>query len=199
MRTLGALCLQLMATLVALTACSTSQPPSLVERSANMLPSQVELTQVPFFPQEDDQCGPAALAMVFTHAGMSRTPEQMRDEVYLPRRQGSLPIEMVSAARRNGLSSTVLAPNLHELLQQVSNGHPVTVLLNVRWRVWPQWHYAVVVGFDLSRNQVVLRSGLEERQLMSLQEFESQWAAADRWAMVVRRQGQGALIQTTTR
>ena len=64
-------------------------------------------------------------------------------------------------------------------------GRPVTVLMNLRWRLWPQWHYAVVVGFDVTQGHIVLRSGLEERQVMSLHDFDAQWAAAERWGLVV--------------
>jgi len=167
------------------TACTTAPSAPPVSPLISTLPERVELTQVPFYPQETDQCGPAALAMALTHAGLARTPEQMRDEVYLPLRQGSLPIEMVSAVRRTGLAPRVLKPDLPALLQEVSVGRPVTVLMNLRWRLWPQWHYAVVVGFDVPQGHILLRSGLEERQVMSLHDFDAQWAAAERWGLVV--------------
>lgn len=178
-------CLLLVNGCLALTACTTPPPRAQTVPALNALPARIELTQVPFYPQTEDQCGPAALAMMLTHAGVTRTPAQMRDEVYLPLRQGSVPIEMVSAVRRTGLTPQQLRPSLHDLLQYVSHGQPATVLMNVRWRLWPQWHYAVVVGYDLKQEHILLRSGLEERQVMSLQEFDAQWAAAERWGLVI--------------
>ena len=41
------------------------------------IPATVELTQVPFYAQEIDQCGPATLAMALTFAGASRKTQQL--------------------------------------------------------------------------------------------------------------------------
>ena len=45
-----------------------------------------ELTEVPFFPQEDYQCGPAALATSMANFNVNVTPEQLINQVYLPAR-----------------------------------------------------------------------------------------------------------------
>jgi len=42
------------------------------------LPDSVELTQVAFYSQTEDQCGPAALATVLEHAGVMRTLHNCR-------------------------------------------------------------------------------------------------------------------------
>ena len=52
------------------------------------------------------------------------------------------------------------APRLADLLQEVAAGHPVIVLQNLGLEWIPVWHYSVVIGYDLSRGQLVLRSGL---------------------------------------
>ncbi len=65
-------------------------------------PREVELGAVPFFAQEDYQCGPAALAMVLGYSGLAVRPEDLMAQVYAPARQGSLPPAMLSAARRHG-------------------------------------------------------------------------------------------------
>ncbi len=43
----------------------------------------------------------------------------------------------------------------------------------------------MVVGFDLARAEVVLRSGRERRHVISLRTFEHTWRRGDYWAMVV--------------
>ena len=169
---------------MALTACTTFAP--LPPLALTDLPSRMELTQVPFYPQEADQCGPAALAMVLSYAGLPRNAEQMRDEVYLPLRQGSLQIEMVSAVRRAGLVPMVLNGGIHELLSTIARGQPVIVLLRAPWPVGPPWHYAVAVGFDVIKEEIVLRSGSSARQVMSLRDFQGQWSAAHDWGLVVK-------------
>ena len=47
----------------------------------------VELAAVPFFPQEDFQCGPAALATVLAASGDATTPQALAPQSYLPQRR----------------------------------------------------------------------------------------------------------------
>lgn len=149
------------------------------------LPSHFELLNVPFFAQEDYQCGPASLAMALHSAGQHVTPELLKAEVYLPGRQGSLQVEMLAAPRRHGLVSYRLGPRLDKVLSEVATGTPVIVLQNLGLSWFPVWHYAVVVGYDLDRDEIFLRSGREQRQVLPLSTFERTWARGEHWAMVV--------------
>lgn len=148
------------------------------------LPADVELSSVAFYPQTQDQCGPAALATVLHHAGVERSLEQLQADVYVPRRQGSLPLEMLGGARRAGVLPYLLKTEPQALWQEVAAGHPVVVLQNLRWDWLPLWHYAVVVGYDRDANTITLRSGDEKRLIMSVADFTSSWAKAKYWAFV---------------
>ena len=154
------------------------------------LPQSAELAEVPFFPQEAYQCGPAALAMAVNFAGAARTPQQLTDEVYLPQRQGSLQAEMLAATRRAGLIAYPLSPDLPALLTEVAGGHPVVVLQNQLFDFFPRWHYAVVVGFNRPSSEVILRSGTQKRRVEALRDFERSWAKAGKWAFVALPPGQ---------
>jgi tetratricopeptide (TPR) repeat protein len=162
------------------------------------VPRQAELTQVPFFPQEEYQCGPAALAMVMQAAGVPVRPEALVSEVWLPSRQGSLQAEMLATPRRHGLVSFRLAPSYTDLLREVAAGHPVVVLQDVGLML-PTWHYAVVNGFDYDSGTVYLRSGLEERQQLPFSFFERTWKAGQYWAMVVTPADQVPATATESR
>ena len=148
------------------------------------IPTQVEIESVPFYAQEKYQCGPAALAMVFAHAGVQQTPDQLASEVFIPGREGSLQIEMLAASRRFGLVSVTLQPQLKDLLTEVAAGQPVVVLQNLALSWYSLWHYAVVVGYDLDKDIVILRSGTEQRQELPIRTFEHTWARSNYWAML---------------
>lgn len=167
-----------------LAGCATPQVGQLAQQWPADLPPQALLTQVPFFAQEDHECGPAALAMVLGSAGLAVPPEQLVAQVYLPGRQGSLQTELLVAARRHGLPAYVLQPSVAAVLREVAAGHPVLVFQNLGLSAWPVWHYAVVIGFDRDRNQLLLHSGRTARLAMSLFTFERTWARGDHWAMV---------------
>ena len=148
------------------------------------LPPRVELADTAFFPQEDYQCGPAALATVLVGQGIAVTPAELVGEVYVPARQGSLQAEMRAAARARGLVAYRLRPELADILTEVAAGNPVLVFQNLGLGFAPRWHYAVVIGYDLDAGRIVLRSGTIERHVNDLPRFERTWARGERWAFV---------------
>ena len=148
------------------------------------LPEKIELSETPFFPQLEYQCGPAALATVLNAGGVKVTAEQLVPQVYLPDRKGSLQIEMLAAARRHGMVSYQLAPRFEDLLREIASGTPVVVLQNLG--VFSSgWHYAVAMGYDYDRGTLVMRSGTQEREVMPFGVHEVVWMRGGYWAMVV--------------
>jgi hypothetical protein len=174
--------------------CSTLIPPpqtaALRDAPPDGLPVRVEHSEVPFFPQTPYHCGPAALATVLKHAGIEVTPEQLGQAVFLPAREGSLQTEMLAGARRSGAVAVRLPKELGAVLREVAAGHPVVILQNLGLAVMTRWHYAVVVGYDLGRGEIVLRSGTTEREVMSLGTFEHTWKRGDYWAFAALAPGQ---------
>jgi tetratricopeptide (TPR) repeat protein len=151
---------------------------------ARPLQSSAKLEATPFFAQEDYQCGPAALATVLVSAGAAVTPEMLVPQVYLPERQGSLQAEMLAATRRQGMLAYVLQPRLEDVLLEIAAGRPVVVLQNLSLPIWPRWHYAVAMGYDRAREEILLRSGTTREMRMSLSTFEHTWARSHYWAML---------------
>jgi tetratricopeptide (TPR) repeat protein len=157
---------------------------------AQGLTPHAQVDSVPFFAQKEYECGPAALAMVLGAVGVAATPEDMVEQVYLPARKGSLQVEMLAATRQRGLLAYVLQPALHDLLQEVAAGHAVLVFQNLSLPVYPVWHYAVVIGYDLPSNTITLHSGETSRMEMSLYTFERTWARGQYWSMLALPPGQ---------
>jgi len=173
---------------VALTGCAAS-PPLAAGLSATA-PRAIELARTPFFPQEQYQCGPAALATLLVASGVDTTPDAIAPEVYLPERHGSLSLELVAATRRHGRMPYVLATTADEMVAELAAGRPVLILQNLGVSKIPVWHYAVLVGYDAERNVAVLRSGPEERLEMKWQRFAGAWHRGGRFAMTVLRPGE---------
>jgi hypothetical protein len=84
----------------------------------------VELTAVPFFPQTEYQCGPAALATVLRHAGADVDAEALVREVYAPALRGSLQPELLGATRRHGFIPYVIEPDAGALVAELAARRP---------------------------------------------------------------------------
>lgn len=173
---------------LAVTGCAARGPVLQPLGGAGLAPT-MEIESTPFFPQRDYQCGPAALATVLVASGATVTPDALVAEVYLPERRGSLQPELVAAVRSRGRLPYVLPESEAALLATLAAGIPVLVLQKLGAGPWPGWHYAVVIGYDLPRDRVVLRSGTTRRHEMSGAQFLATWDRAGRWALVVLEPG----------
>lgn len=172
---------------IVLTGCAGT--PANLDPALSTLPRRVELREVPHHAQLDYHCGPAALASALNAAGITATPEHLAALVYTGTRKGSLPLDMLGGARRSGALAVRIPPSRAALLAEVAAGRPVIVLQNLSLPIYPVWHYAVVVGYDLDRRELVLRSGREPRQVLALRTFEHTWARGERWAMIALSPG----------
>ncbi|MDD2669541.1 PA2778 family cysteine peptidase [Zoogloea sp.] len=177
------------ATVLALAGCA-AQTALIRDTPPAGLPRRVELSATPYYPQDDYQCGPAALAMALGPAGFAVRPEALAGQVFLPGRHGSLQIEMLSGARRTGALAVEVPGTLEALMRETAAGHPVVALLNLGLAWAPTWHYAVVIGYDLDEAAFLLRSGPMERQVLPFRTFELTWVRAGAWAFVALPAGQ---------
>lgn len=177
--------------LVILISCATPPQSALVLRQTPEEFRQAFMVpDVPFFPQEDYQCGPAALATMLGASQLTVHPDALVPLVYVPERRGSFQIEMVAAARSFGRLAYQIPPTLEALLTEVRRGNPVLVMQNLGLNWYPQWHFAVVKGYDIERRVIILNSGLIENYELSLMTFERTWARADHWAVLVLPAGE---------
>jgi tetratricopeptide (TPR) repeat protein len=122
--------------------------------------------------------------MALAWGGISVKPESVAPEVFTPSKKGSLQSAMISATRRYGRIAYHLS-DPKAMLKEVGAGHPVIVLQNLGLSWFPVWHYAVVIGYDLSAGHVLLHTGKTRRKHVPLGVFDKTWARSDRWGLLV--------------
>ncbi|WP_271408154.1 PA2778 family cysteine peptidase [Pseudomonas sp. Q1-7] len=169
-----------------LVGCSV-QPLSPKLRS---VPERVELSGVPFFAQNAYQSAPASMAALLTLQGEEVTPGSVEKELQLPKKEASLREGLAATARQHGLMVYPLGNRLDDLLEQVAAGNPVLVHLREGFGWMPTWRYAVLIGYDRTNQQVLLRHGHRRRDLMGFGGFESSWNEAGNWAVLVQAPNQ---------
>lgn len=156
------------------------------------LPAFHEIKQVTFIDQTAGYCGPAALTMAMRWAGQKVTLDEVALQVYTPGMQGSLQSDLISASRRQGLMAVSIS-NLSSLLTEVAAGHPVIIFENLGLSWAPQWHYALVLGYDLKKQEIIMHSGHSAFYHWDLKKFERSWMLGDYWGLVVLPPGELAV------
>ncbi len=161
-----------------LAGCSAMQP--------KFAPASQSLRlDVPFVEQELAYCGPAALSSVLQFYGREASLDSLVSRVYLPGRKGSLALEMTAASRRYELLPYPVDASLGSLLAELDAGHPVLVLQNLGFNWWPQWHYALLVGYERGGEKLLLHSGTNPYYEISAGTFMRTWARSDYWGLIL--------------
>ena len=153
------------------------------------LPAAAHVNGVPFFSDDSHFCGPASLASALVFSGVQTSPVQLIPQVFTPGLEGSLQFDLLGASRRAGRIAVVLPPKLGVLFAQVAAGYPVVVLQKVGLGA-RDWHYAVLIEYDLHADRVTLRSSTARDLQLSIEQFDRSWAAGGRWAFITIQPGQ---------
>lgn len=160
--------------------CATAdRAPKAQERSDLHL-----VRNVPFFPQEDYQCGPASLAAVLSYRGVSITPAEVARAVYSRSARGTLNIDMVLYAQSRGLRASQYKGGLDDLRAQIDAGRPLIVLVDYGFSVIRADHFMVVIGYN--NEGVVVNSGRNEEEFIARDDFLKAWEKTGYWTLLVQ-------------
>jgi predicted double-glycine peptidase len=136
---------------------------------------------VPFFPQEEFQCGPASLAGVLNYYGLRMTPAEIAAEVFSRSARGTLDMDLVFYAQRKGMKAEQYAGSFEDLQGNLDSRRPLIVLIDQGFWVYQNHHFMVVVGYD-ERN-IVVNSGKEEHKVIYRDAFLKNWERAKFWTL----------------
>ncbi|HLG21495.1 MAG TPA: C39 family peptidase [Candidatus Manganitrophaceae bacterium] len=155
-------------------------PISAVPTSARTL-----LLDVPFFPQQENLCGPASLASIL-HYWNEKTPvEEIARAVYLPKLKGSLGIDLARFARDKNFKAEYYNGSLSDLRGHLARGVPVIAFLNLGNRLFPAGHFVAVTGLDERREEVIAHSGTEPNKRIPYKVFIAAWEKTRFWTLRV--------------
>lgn len=169
-----------------LTACQTPPQTRQLQSAPPDIARQHQIAQVPFYPQQDYFCGPTTLAEVAGFYGLNKSPKAIAPRTFIPGRQGSLQIEMAAATRQLGMLAYVQPrATMAQLLSLVAEDIPLIVLQNNSIAWLPQWHYAVVTGYDLDKAEVILHTGVTPNHRLNFATFERTWRRGNYWLLAM--------------
>ena len=156
-----------------------------IASSAPRPPEESLIAGVPFYPQEELGCGPAAVASLLAYWGHPVSLEEITQEVYLEKLKGSLPIDLEQAAQKRGFAVLSYPGRLEDLRLHIKKNQPVIAFLNLRWRLFPQGHFVVVTGYDETHSMVILHSGELAYERMPEKTFLNAWSKTGYWNLLI--------------
>ena len=139
---------------------------------------------VPFFPQETYQCGPASLAGVLSYWGVNVSPEIIATEIYSKSAKGILGLDMVLYARKKGLDVVQSRGGIKSIKENIDLGYPVIVLVDYGFWVYQQNHFMVIVGYH--KNAVIANSGRNQLKFIPEEDFLKSWERTDFWTLLIK-------------
>jgi hypothetical protein len=134
------------------------------------------------------------MAALLNGTGLKVTPDEIAQQIYTPGREGTLQSEILTGARRHDRLPITINGML-AALHEVAAGNPVLVFENLSLAIYPIWHYAILVGYDLHDGTAILRSGTTKREIMNLSTLEHTWGRTGFWGVVIAAP-QGPVPQT---
>jgi predicted double-glycine peptidase len=142
------------------------------------------IENIPFFPQEDYQCGPASLAGVLNYWGISVTPDDIAKEIFSESARGTLNIDMILYAQSKGLNALQYKGNLEDLKKNIESDYPVIVLVDYGFSIYQVNHFMVVIGYN--NRGLIVNSGKDKEKIISEEDFLHIWKRTNYWMLLMK-------------
>jgi predicted double-glycine peptidase len=141
------------------------------------------IQNVPFYPQEEYQCGPASLAGVLNYWGLEASPEEIAAEIYSKSAKGTLNIDMGLYVERRGLKARQYRGSFEDIKSKIDSGYPLIVLVDEGFLVYQKNHFMVVIGYG--GEGILVNSGREQHKFIPVKDFLKSWERTKFWTLVI--------------
>lgn len=145
----------------------------------------IYINNVPFFPQEENYCGPAALASVLNFYGYKATQQDIAKEIFTPRLKGTITVEMAGFARRAGFGAAYYKGGIENIKAEIDKGHPLILYIKTGYLISPSGHYITVVGYDDTKEGVIAYSGRDKDIFISYKKLMKDWGKTGYWTLLI--------------
>ena len=149
------------------------------------LAEQTQL-EVPIIDQSPERCGQASLEMVLRFHGADRASLAQVERAYDARLHGSLVTDLATAARRAGFRAEVATMSPDSLIRLLQAGIPTIVLYQSGRGPLTTRHFAVVTGWDSTRDRFTLNDGGERPHHAQREDLAKRWRTAGSQALIIR-------------
>ena len=162
-----------------LSGCVGFDSAAVIESIRTTPKSGAYIEGVPFFAQDTQMCGPAALASVLGYykegSGSAASLEEIAAKVFSEKLDGTLSLDMLLYARSVGFNAEVYSGGFEDLKEKLDRGVPLILFINLGVDLYPIGHYIVLVGYSDTEGVVIAHSGLEREEVYSYGRLKRAW------------------------
>ncbi len=130
---------------------------------------------VPAYTQKRFMCGPASLAGVLGYYGMKVSPDRIATELSTARLGGSLAIDMLLFAKKQGLTARYYRGSVDDLKERIRSDLPLIIFVDLGVGSFRIGHFMVVTGYDDSRGGIIVHSGKIDPEFIPYKRLEKIW------------------------
>jgi predicted double-glycine peptidase len=145
---------------------------------------------VPFFKQDDYQCGPSALATVIDYWYIRKAiPEKLTVEeivaaIYSPSARGVLSIDLENYARSKGFRAKQYEGSIADIKRKVESGLPLILFVEYGFSLYKLNHFVVAKGY--TEEGVIVNSGRKENEIILNAELNKIWGKTGYWSLLIK-------------
>jgi tetratricopeptide (TPR) repeat protein len=146
---------------------------------------------VPFIAPRSKLCAATSIEMVslYWQIHTSFIPHMSLYELdartLIPLKGGTLQIELINAARADGLIAYPIEPTFDALIAELADNHPVIVLVNRGYSWYPLWHYSPITGYDAKMQTILMHFGDRPNEAIPIETFGAIWERSGNWGVVL--------------
>jgi len=142
------------------------------------------IENIPFYPQEDYQCGPASLAGVLNYHGVVITPEEIAADIFSKSAKGTLNLDMLIYAKNKGFKALQYKGSIDDIRININKGLPLIVLVDYGFLFYMQNHFMVIIGYN--DYGIIVNSYAYEKQFIALDRFLDAWEKTNFWTLLIK-------------
>jgi ABC-type bacteriocin/lantibiotic exporter with double-glycine peptidase domain len=141
------------------------------------------IKNVPFYPQEKYQCGPASLAGILNFWGVTVLPEEIASEIYSRSARGTVTLDTVLYSEKKGLKASPYEGSFEDIKKKIDAGHPLIVMVDEGFWIYQKEHFMVVLGYY--EKGVIVNSGKNQYEFIPLSDFLKSWGRTGHWTLLI--------------